>query len=136
MDILLSIHPKWAEKIYNREKTLEWRKNVPNADLIEKVFIYETAPVKKITGCFVYDHYYSLVFTDENKPRDGAEVLIEQGCVPLEDLKKYAGSKKEIFAWKIIKPRKFDTPKTLEDLGLKRPPQSWGYIETEVISLW
>jgi len=134
MNIILSIHPKWAEKIYSGEKTIEWRKNTPNADFIEKVFLYETAPVHKITGFFMYDYYYSMVFgiTKDGKPRDGAEVLIDRGCVPLEDLKKYAGNKKEIFGWKFYKVTKFDTPKTLADFGLKRAPQSWQYTEVDV----
>jgi predicted transcriptional regulator len=134
MNVILSIHPKWAKLIYEGKKTLEWRKNTPNADFIDKVFLYETAPVKKITGCFMYDHYYSLVFgvTKDGKPADGAEVLIDRGCVPLDELKKYAGRKKEIFGWKFYKVRKFDSPKSLEDFGLTRPPQSWCYTEVNV----
>lgn len=134
MNIILSIHPKWAKLIYEGKKTIEWRKNTPSEDFIDKVFLYETAPVKKITGCFIYDHYYSLVFgvTKDGKPADGAEVLVERGCVPIEELKKYAGNNKEIFAWKFYKVRKFDMPKTLEEFNIKRPPQSWCYTEVEV----
>ena len=47
------------------------------------------------------------------------------------ELKKYAGCKKEIFGWKFYKVRKFDTPKSLEEFGLKRPPQSWQYLKEE-----
>lgn len=79
----------------------------------------------------MYDHYYSMVFTGEDKPRDGADVLLDRGCVPLYELKKYAGCKKEIFGWKFYKVRKFDTPKSLEEFGLKRPPQSWQYLKEE-----
>lgn len=131
MNIILSIHPKWVKLIYEGKKTLEWRKNTPNADFIDKVFLYETAPVRKVTGFFMYDHYFSLVLTGEDKPRDGADVLLARGCVPLDDLKKYAGRKKEIFGWKICKVCKFDSPKSLEDFGLERPPQSWCYTEMD-----
>lgn len=38
MNIILSIHPKWAEKIYTGEKTVEWRKTEPKkADGLAKV---------------------------------------------------------------------------------------------------
>ena len=89
MNVILSIHPKWAKLIYEGKKTLEWRKNTPNADFIDKVFLYETAPVRKVTGFFMYDHYYSMVFsvTKDGKPRDGADVLLDRGCVPLDELK-------------------------------------------------
>lgn len=131
MNIILSIHPKWVKLIYEGKKTLEWRKNTPNADFIDKVFLYETAPVRKVTGFFMYDHYFSLVLTGEDKPRDGADALLARGCVPLDDLKKYADRKKEIFGWKICKVCKFDSPKSLEDFGLERPPQSWCYTEMD-----
>lgn len=132
MNIILSIKPKWAEKIYSGEKTIEWRKNVPKEDFIDKVFLYETAPVFRITGCFTYDHYYSLVFKNNPpKPDPTAQVLIDRGCVPLEDLDKYRGKHRELFAWKFIKVVKFEHSKSLEEFGLKRPPQSWQYIEEE-----
>jgi len=53
--ILLSIKPEWAEKIYNGEKTIEWRKSRPRIDRNNRhmrVYVYETAPVKRITGYF------------------------------------------------------------------------------------
>lgn len=30
MNIILSIHPKWAKLIYEGKKTIEWRKTVPS----------------------------------------------------------------------------------------------------------
>ena len=30
MNIILSIHPKWAKLIYEGKKTIEWRKIVPS----------------------------------------------------------------------------------------------------------
>ena len=107
--ILLSIHPKWAQKIYSGEKKVEWRKNIPNADYIDKVFLYETAPVCRVTGYFEYDHYYSLVFKT-GVPDPTAKVLIERSCVPLEELKKYAGQKDELLGWNVI-PLKCDISK-------------------------
>lgn len=54
MNIILSIHPKWAKLIYEGKKTIEWRKVIPSSlhpiylmhDAI-RVYLYETAPVKK-----------------------------------------------------------------------------------------
>ncbi len=128
--ILLSIHPKWAEKIYSGEKTIEWRKNIPTADFIDKVFLYETAPVCRVTGCFDYNFFYSLAFKNLGLSLcPTANVFIAAGCVPIEELAKYRGDKRELFGWKVKNPKKFDKPKTLADFGLKRPPQSWQYVE-------
>ena len=128
--VLLSIHPKWAKLIYEGYKTIEWRKNIPTADFIDKVFLYETAPVCRVTGCFDYNFYYSLVFKHLGLSLcPTAKVFIDAGCVHIEELAKYRGDKIELFGWKVKNPTKFDNPKTLADFGLKRAPMSWQYLE-------
>lgn len=135
MDILLSIHPKWAKKIYNCEKTVEWRKSRPIlCELIEektdKVFIYETAPVCRVTGYFVLESFRTLNIKHAKK-FDYAKSLLDRGCVSYAELVKYQGDSDELVAWLIEREVKFDVPRTLEDFGFKRPPQSWRYINTK-----
>jgi len=50
---LFSIKPCYSEKIYNKEKFVEFRRQNVNIDTNETCLIYTTAPVKKITGYFV-----------------------------------------------------------------------------------
>lgn len=129
--ILLSIHPKWAEKIYSGEKRVEWRKNAPSNPFIDQIpiFLYETAPVKKITGLIYVDRIKRYSIGGVGGP------VYTWGCVPYEDLEKYAGDK-DLFAWmirgswimKIYNGKEF---LTLADFGLKRPPQSWQYVEVK-----
>ena len=40
--VLMSIHPKWCEKIFNGEKTIEVRKNAPKLETPFKVYVYQT----------------------------------------------------------------------------------------------
>ncbi|MBR7064037.1 MAG: hypothetical protein IKI31_02660 [Treponema sp.] len=132
MNIILSIKPKWAELIYSGKKTIEWRKCVPRFRNIEKVFLYETAPVKKITGFFYWDGFEQLVIRDDpektyNDIHPAAKKIIAAGCVPLEDLKKYQGDRISLFGWKIKNPKILYEPWSLEKFYLKRPPQSWCY---------
>ena len=47
---LMSIKPKWAKELYSGKKTVEFRKSSP--DVGSLVFLYESAPVKAVTGCF------------------------------------------------------------------------------------
>lgn len=137
MNIILSIHPKWAEKIYAGEKKIEWRKTKPKSyDREMKVYLYETAPVKKVTGYFVTKSVVRLEMSDppwENAEiNPAAEKVINEGCVPLDDLKKYAGKKAVVYGLKVLYCSKFfNDPKPLEDFGLKRPPQSWQYLKEE-----
>ena len=54
--ILISIRPKWVEKIASGEKTIEVRKTRPKIEMPFKCYIYCTKPSKKyqtICGCMV-----------------------------------------------------------------------------------
>ena len=124
--ILLSIHPKWAAKIYSGKKTIEWRKSIPKENFIEKVFLYETSPVKAITGFFTLREIpFYLVSSICAQP----EMILEAGCVPLFDLVKYRANVDCIYGWMIDKATKFKEPLTINHMSLKRPPQSWQYVE-------
>lgn len=144
MNIVLAIHPKWAKLIYEGKKTIEWRKVIPSClfpihlkhDAI-RVYLYETAPVKKVTGYFVCRDVAELIMSEppwENAEiHPAAEKVINEGCVPLDDLKKYAGKKEVVYGLKVMYWSKFfKGPKPLEDFGLERPPQSWCYTERDI----
>ncbi len=130
-NILLSIHPNWAELIYSGEKQVEWRKSIPNtADKNTRVYLYETYPVRKITGYFMWDQVYicDTYKCDEYTP------LVLMGKVPLDALRKYQGIGSQetescLLAWKVGKVVRFDKPFTLEDFNRKRAPQSWCYTD-------
>ena len=68
MNIILSIHPKWAQKIHTGEKTVEWRKGSPKRINPSKVFIYETAPVCKVTGYIVLEGFAGLNINHASVP--------------------------------------------------------------------
>lgn len=125
-EILLSIHPKWAKLIYEGKKTIEWRKTFPKlAHRGCRVYIYETAPVKAVTGYFIFQCAFGMdVKEHESYPR-----AVEDGCVPLEDLVKYQGKSERIYGWFVRNPQRLEPPITLWYVtGLRRPPQSWQYI--------
>ncbi|MBA2858276.1 type I restriction enzyme S subunit [Methanococcus maripaludis] len=67
-NVICSIKPKWVEKIKNGSKTVEIRKQVPNfADQTVNGnqprtwiwYLYESAPVKLITGFFKVGQIFS-----------------------------------------------------------------------------
>ena len=47
---LMSIKPQWAQELYREKKTVEFRKSSPPLNSL--VFLYESAPVRAVTGCF------------------------------------------------------------------------------------
>ena len=128
MNIILSIHPKWARLIYEGKKIIEWRKSFPKIDDPTIVFIYETAPIKKITGFFVTSESFIQII-DPIKNDIG---VILRRCVNREDLAKYKGKSKHLYGWEIYEPHKFRFPLTIDDIrDVNRPPQSWCYTGAE-----
>lgn len=133
MNIILSIHPKWADKIYAGEKKIEWRKTKPKwYDSKAKVYLYETAPVKNVTGYFMIERFGWVNKNDPDFKFLIGEKVEKLGCVLIEDLKKYQGDSPELFAWYVGKVVRFKKPSPLSEFGLKRPPQSWCYTEVDV----
>lgn len=132
MNIILSIHPKWAKLIYEGKKTIEWRKSFPlKANTGSRVYIYETYPVNKITGSFIFNGHYLLDAYEPYWIRQYQERgidIINSGCVPIEDLKIYQNKRRCLHGWCCVGALRFD-PKPLEYFNLKRPPQSWCYTE-------
>lgn len=136
--ILLSIKPKWAKLIYDGEKDIEWRKNIPSlrghgGDICSidatRAYLYETNPISAVTGYIEIcsGHRYS-------NPRSIPEDFLAAGKVPLDQLEKYAAGK-DLYGWEIDITYKFDFPKKLSDFRnwrgaiLAKPPQSWCYLE-------
>lgn len=131
--VLLSIHTEWAEKIYSGEKEVEWRKTFSTeATPGMPVLIYETSPIRKVTGLFYWISKEALIIREPDF--EGQEILpvaqrlIDAGCVTLDDLKKYQGTNGRLYAWNVRGKMKFPEPRPLSEYGLSRAPQSWQYI--------
>lgn len=139
MNILLSIKPEYAKLIYEGKKTIEYRKDFPKYVLWgSKIFLYETAPVKRVTG-FVYFNKLKKYWLDtsyDTQPIHFHGVLL-RGCVSWDILKKY-GRGEKICAWEISTPQKLNYK---EDGDLKyytdngKAPQSWQYTRADFCGL-
>lgn len=123
MKILLSIHPKFVEKILTGEKRFEFRKTLPTKD-VESVIIYATKPVGKVVAEFKVKSIHSK--------------LPEQLWLETKD---YAGIDEDFFfqyfknreiahAFEVGELTVFEQPKELKEFvpsGV--PPQSFCYIK-------
>lgn len=157
--ILMSIKPKWCEKIFSGEKTVEVRKSAPKLKPPFKVYVYETktgfieavrgtCPIcafsrGKVVGEFVcdtveenipdYNPAYERFFY--NSFECGAD------CLTSDEIVAY-GKGDPLHGWHITEPKLYDKPKELSEFltpsgtggvwgnhYLYRPPQSWMYVE-------
>lgn len=185
--VLISIRPKWCEKIARGEKTIEVRKTRPKLEPPFKCYIYCTKakerligilkdgdenygetyhgkPVfikldegsvcdmwgkrQKVIGEFTCDQIYELEtqspggsysVVGEDKPTTNR--VARESCLGLADMHRYLQSKTG-YGWHISELKIYDAPKDLDEftflretkfgsepVTIKRPPQSWRYVE-------
>lgn len=169
--VMLSIRPKWCEKIASGEKTIEVRKTKPKLDTPFKCYIYCTLQgcneffrvdlgrdVAKwnrgkwadrkgnVIGEFIcdrideYDDDTIFSFRHEDYARWN-DFDLDRACIHPEDFQNYANGK-WLYGWHIVGLRIYDQPRELSEFtglrntrfgaapyDIKRPPQSWCYVE-------
>lgn len=124
MNVLLSIKPKFVERIFNGEKKYEYRKVLFANENVKKIFVYASKPVKKIVGRI-----------------EMHEVLCEAPCVLWNLTADHAGISRDFFfeyfsgcntafAIKIKTAERYNEPLDPYDMveGF-RAPQSFMYLE-------
>lgn len=133
--VLISIQPKWCEKIANGEKTIELRKSRPKIETPFKCYIYATKSgdrivlkddrvfeiSKALTGKVIGEFICNKV--DEYKydygcgyyPGDGVDIdddTILETTIDREDINIYAKGK-TLYGWHISDLKIYDKPKEL-----------------------
>lgn len=104
----------------------------PYGALMEGEFLLNGA----VMGEFVCDKCYSIhVPADIQFSIDTgiwspfSERILHYACLTPEEVIDYAGDRKYIFGWHISNLKIYDKPKQLSEFGVKRPPQSFCYVE-------
>lgn len=123
MDALLSIKPEFVNEIRLGKKKYEFRKRIFQRANVEKVIIYESAPVSKIVGEF------EITKILEEKPDILWEKTKNQAGITKSFFDLYFRGKEIAIAIAFDTFEEYPEPKTLKQLGLKAAPQSFIYIE-------
>lgn len=121
-NIVLSIKPEYVENIISGTKKYEYRTKAAKGD-INKIIIYETVPVKKIIG------EAEIVKILKMPPNELWELSKNESGTSKEFFDSYFKNREFAYAYKLGKIKVYKTPKTLDDFGLKYPPQSFAYID-------
>lgn len=118
--IVMAIRPKYARAIYEGRKNWEFRKVPP--PLFRTIYIYESAPVSRITGTVAFSEAVTGVpaAVAAIVRRNGAYARNLPGISPTE-LEAYAGIM-PVTALRVYRARRLDREIRLEG----RPPQNWG----------
>lgn len=133
--VLMSIHPKWCEKIFNGEKTIEVRKTRPKIETPFKCYIYMTATKErcrlweyitayqnskgdilngsqKVIGSFVCDRVEEYTFSGYNARYRINDADLAKTCLNHPELISY-GKGKDLHGWHISDLKIYDKPKEL-----------------------
>lgn len=131
MNVLLSIKPKYVEKILDGEKRYEFRKKgFKNPEEVDKIYIYSTSPEKKIVGYFVLDEMI------EDKPENLWKRYKDHSGIEKEDFFEYYKGKEKGVAMKINRIEGFKEPiDPYENLSDFAAPQSFYYVEEDYSKL-
>lgn len=162
--VMLSIRPKWVEKIASGEKAIEVRKTKPKLETPFKAYIYcsqgnDARRLRgswgKIIGEFTCDRIFPINVFDNGSIQNWLFEHMERSCLTYEELADYIGNGKTGHGWHISGLLIYDQPRELSEfrratdpcdschaeytwectgckkLGgdIKRPPQSWCYVE-------
>jgi len=124
MDVLLSIKPKYVKSIIEGDKRYEFRKAIFRNRSVHRVFIYASAPVKRIVAQFeisaILEDHPAVIW---DRVRDNA------GIDETEFFSYFAGRERG-YAIGIGNLREFETPvdPRVEIPGFV-PPQSYCYMD-------
>ena len=133
--VLVSIRPKWCEKIVSGEKTIEVRKTRPKLETPFKCYIYCTqsgvafgawGKHGKVIGEFTcdcideYDDDTIFSFRHEDYARWN-DFDLDRACMHPEDFQNYANGK-WLYGWHISDLRIYDMPRDLGEFQRATDP--------------
>lgn len=135
--VLISIRPKWCEKIVNGEKTIEVRKTRPKLQTPFKCYIYCTMDHPyisvscgeldklnyrtntvgrcngKVIGEFTCDQTFPINVFDNGSIQNWLFEHMERSCLAYEELAGYIGNGKTGHGWHISGLLIYDQPREL-----------------------
>jgi predicted transcriptional regulator len=126
LNVLLSINPDYAYKIFNGEKRYEFRRKIFKRNAINKMIIYATAPVCKILGYA----YIEKIITD--KKEEIWKKCFAYSGMEEKDFFTYFEGITIGFAIKMKNITKFEKPVDPYEIFINfNPPRSFYYLEED-----
>ncbi|MDY2888439.1 MAG: ASCH domain-containing protein [Candidatus Caccosoma sp.] len=120
-EIILSIKPEYANKIFDGTKKYEFRKRIAKKE-ISKIIVYSSSPVHLIVGEVKVIGVLSL------KPSLLWKLTKNESGISKTKFIKYFKKCKIAYAYMLGEVKKYDIPKALIDFNIKQAPQSFIYV--------
>lgn len=124
---LLSIHPRHAEALMAGTKRVELRRT-PVRDDTTHVIVYATAPVKAVIG------WFEVAGVDVDSQTSIWNTHRAVSGVTRGEFRSYFAGAARASAIRVAAAHRLDSPLPLDAIpGVKRPPQSFQYIDPSSI---
>lgn len=122
MNVLLSIKPEFALKIFDGSKRYEYRRNIFKRGEVTKVIVYASAPIQKVIGEFeIGDVLHS-------EPEDLWAKTKEYAGISQDRFLEYFSNIAKGYAIVVRTPTMYSVPLPLNHFMVSSPPQSFVYL--------
>lgn len=119
--ILMSIKPKYSEKIFSGDKKYEFRRKVSKLH-VDRIIVYSSSPDKKIIG-------EVEVIKVVSKPINELWKLTKKFAgISYEDYEEYFYGCDVAYAYELGKVTRYKKSKSLLDFNVRYSPQSYVYV--------
>ena len=122
MKVILSIKPRFADKIFDGTKTFEFRRSIFKQP-IKTVLVYSSSPVQRVIGEFKIKHIHKFPL-DELWTKTALTSGIEK-----EYFTSYFNGKDFGYAIEVDSFTLYDKPLKLKEKFGVHPPQSFVYLK-------
>lgn len=121
MKVLMSIKPKYANKIFTGEKLYELRRKIFQKK-VSSIVVYSSSPIMMVIGEIEVEDIIA------GTPVSIFQQFEDKICISRDDYFSYFNNTNIAYAIKIGRVNKYHEPKKLSDFGIKRAPQSYIYL--------
>lgn len=138
--VLMSVQPKWCEKIASGEKTIEVRKTRPKVETPFKCYIYCTKAKNKNEEFWIVEPdfvYYAnggvigeFVCRGMMRPYSNLSLMAKQSCLTIDELNTCSNGK-ELYGWRIADLKVYDKPRELSEFRTLSMCSQAKYIESD-----
>jgi|SRR6056297_3149385 len=122
MKVVLSIKPKYANKIFEGSKKFEFRKTIFKKRDIKSVIVYASSPVQKVIGEFEIGEIIN------DRLENLWDITGDEAGISKEYFYEYFSEKETGFAIQVANKHKYETPRCLKKDYNLHPPQSFVYL--------
>ncbi len=121
--VLLSIKPEFADKIFEGSKKYEFRRTLFKSKSVKRIVVYASSPIQKVIGEFEIG---DIITQGKNEIW---ETTKQHSGIEKEYFDEYFEGKAVAHAIKIVNPKRYGSPFCLSDFNIKTAPQSFVYLD-------